>query len=148
MSFKKRPEKKTFPKQRPYRQSLFSLLFLLSGIYGICLLLLSVPGLRWNRGEVFLLAGLPGILLWYLDGRKRRLFLCLVLLSAVAAVPARCFCSVLEGIGIFAVLPKNILPLICASALFGAIFMVLAFLLRIREARLVTEKLLRRFSKP
>ncbi len=77
-----------------------------------------------------------------------RLFLCLVLLSAVAAVPARCFCSVLEGIGIFAVLPKNILPLICASALFGAIFMVLAFLLRIREARLVTEKLLRRFSKP
>ena len=61
MSFKKRPEKKTFPKQRPYRQSLFSLLFLLSGIYGICLLLLSVPGLRWNRGEVFLLAGLPGI---------------------------------------------------------------------------------------
>ena len=93
MSFKKRPERKTLQKQRSYRQPLFSLLFLLSGIYGICLLLLSVPGLRWNRGEVFLLAGLPGILLWYLDGRKRRLFLCLGLLAVPGGLAAALYHS-------------------------------------------------------
>ena len=75
------------------------------------------------------------------------LFVQLLVISAVAALPARYLCTELEGIGFFAALPKNILSLICASALFGAIFTALAFLLRIREARIVTGKLLRRFSK-
>lgn len=48
----------------------FSLFFLLSGIYGVYLMFLAVPQLRWNRAAVFFLAALPAMLLWYLDGKK------------------------------------------------------------------------------
>ncbi len=51
----------------------FSLFFLLSGIYGVYLMFLAVPQLRWNRAAVFFLAALPAMLLWYLDGKKEQI---------------------------------------------------------------------------
>lgn len=75
------------------------------------------------------------------------MFVRLSMMSIVSVLPAWYLCSWLGGIRIFAILPKNILPLICATALFGAIFIMLAFILRIREAKIVTRKLLQRFHK-
>lgn len=69
------------------KSALFSLLFLLCGIYGVALLLSAVPQMRWNRPAVFLLAPLPGIVLWYLNERQEK-YRRLLLLAGLLGIPA------------------------------------------------------------
>lgn len=69
------------------KSALFSLLFLLCGIYGVALLLSAVPQMRWNRPAVFLLAPLPGIVLWYLNERQGK-YRRLLLLAGLLGIPA------------------------------------------------------------
>lgn len=76
-----------------------------------------------------------------------RLFLQTTMISGIAGFAAwfsyRGFCM-LPGFDFFA---KQLLPWFCASVIFGIVFLLLAFLVRIREVNIVLKTVMRRFSR-